>query len=286
MPKVFRDTSGGKAVGGGALSPRTRKTNSTLQIDSWRRGGGSNPPQNVDFLVVAGGGSGPGMGANVGGGGGGGGGMRSSVTPTAGNATGEAKVNISPGTNYSVVVGGTGANSTFATITSNGGGNGGGSGSATGASGGSGGGGISGGGGGTAGQGHGGGHGAGSWGYTVCSSGGGGGAGGGGGSTGSTSSGGSGGGGVSNSITGSAVTYSAGGGGQNSGGGCAGGAGGGANTGNGCCGGAGGSGVVVVRYLNSFDNLNVGAGLTFTLTNTGGYKIYRFTAGSGIVGWT
>ena len=74
MTIPFRDTSGGKAIGGGALAPRTKRTNTTSQVDGWRRGGSSsNPPVSVDFLVLAGGGGGPGTGAQVGGGGGGGG---------------------------------------------------------------------------------------------------------------------------------------------------------------------------------------------------------------------
>jgi hypothetical protein len=30
---------------------------------------------------------------------------------------------------------------------------------------------------------------------------------------------------------------------------------------------------------------SIGGGLTYTLTNTGGYKIYSFTAGTGTVNW-
>jgi hypothetical protein len=35
--------------------------------------------------------------------------------------------------------------------------------------------------------------------------------------------------------------------------------------------------------LNTSPNLTVSAGLTYTFTDTGGYKIYRFTAGTGTV---
>lgn len=46
----------------------------------------------------------------------------------------------------------------------------------------------------------------------------------------------------------------------------------------------GGSGVVVIRYLSQFAPLtSVAAGLTSTFTETGGYKIYRFTAGTGSI---
>jgi ribonuclease HI len=49
-------------------------------------------------------------------------------------------------------------------------------------------------------------------------------------------------------------------------------------------GGSGGSGIVILRYPASRDNLtSVSAGLTYTLTNTGGYKIYSFTAGTGTI---
>ena len=39
MSRSNRDTSGGKAVSTN-LSPRTRRVNSSLAVDSWRRGGG------------------------------------------------------------------------------------------------------------------------------------------------------------------------------------------------------------------------------------------------------
>jgi hypothetical protein len=46
-------------------------------------------------------------------------------------------------------------------------------------------------------------------------------------------------------------------------------------------GGNGGAGFVALRYANTFDQLSaVGAGLTYTYTNSGGYHIYQFTAGS------
>jgi hypothetical protein len=49
-------------------------------------------------------------------------------------------------------------------------------------------------------------------------------------------------------------------------------------------GGAGGSGIVVLRYLNSFNDLtSISGGLTYSFADTGGYKIYTFTAGTGSV---
>jgi hypothetical protein len=42
--------------------------------------------------------------------------------------------------------------------------------------------------------------------------------------------------------------------------------------------------VVIIRYPDTNADLtSVGAGLSYTLTTTGGYKIYKFTAGTGSV---
>lgn len=116
-----------------------------------------------------------------------------------------------------------------------------------------------------------------------------------------TSYGGDGGDGLQSSITGTATYYSGGGGGANEansrpkgvgglGGGGNGGSSNGAagtsgatNTGGGGGGrrGNGGSGVVVIRYPDTKPDLDtIGAGLTYTRTVSGGYKIYRFTAGT------
>jgi hypothetical protein len=39
-----------------------------------------------------------------------------------------------------------------------------------------------------------------------------------------------------------------------------------------------------LRYADTFPNLaSIGGGLTYTLTTTGGYKIYKFTAGTGSI---
>jgi hypothetical protein len=261
----------------------------------------SNAPPTVDYLVVAGGGGGSR-------GGGGAGGLRSTVTATGGGGTLESPLTVNAGTSYTVTVGaggagdpdagstGTnGANSVFSTITSTGGGAG-----AQGAVaplvGGSGGGAEEGGtsgAAGTANQGFAGGNGFGSGGTR--GSGGGGGAGAVG-VNGASAAGGAGGAGVACSITGSSVTYGGGGGthgissagaGGTGGGGAGavsgpGGAGsantGGGGGGGGNAGGAGGSGIVIIRYANTYDDLIVGGGLTYTYANTGGYKIYSFTA--------
>lgn len=45
----------------------------------------------------------------------------------------------------------------------------------------------------------------------------------------------------------------------------------------------GGSGAVIIRYPNTYKDLTVGSGLVFTTANTGGNKIYTFTAGAGTV---
>jgi hypothetical protein len=261
----------------------------------------SNAPPTVDYLVVAGGGGGSR-------GGGGAGGLRSTVTATGGGGTLESPLSVIASTSYTVTVGaggagdpsagstGTnGANSVFGPITSTGGGAGA---QATVAplSGGSGGGaeqgGIS-GAAGTANQGFAGGDGFGSG--STRGSGGGGGAGAVG-VNGASAAGGAGGAGVACSITGSSVTYGGGGGthgissagaGGTGGGGAGavsgpGGAGsantGGGGGGGGNAGGAGGSGIVIIRYANTYDDLIVGGGLTYTYANTGGYKIYSFTA--------
>jgi hypothetical protein len=246
-----------------------------------------NPATAVDYLVVAGGGS-----ATWGGGG-------------AGGFRAGSSLSVTPGTTYTVTVGaggsgGNGGDSVFSSITSIGGGRGGGINGNNPNSGGSGGGGGSTyyggssiyGASGTSGQGNGGGNGWGSSSTGDYAGGGGGGAGGGGGSNNGGSIGGSGGSGASSSITGSSVTYAGGGGssGQNQGGN--GGSGGGgwggvsygaqstpgeANTGGGGGGDkSGGSGVVILRYPDTFGNATVTGNPTFT--TTGGYKIYKFTS--------
>jgi hypothetical protein len=47
---------------------------------------------------------------------------------------------------------------------------------------------------------------------------------------------------------------------------------------------AGGSGIVIIRYADTFaDITTIGGGLTYSLTTAGGYKVYSFTAGTGTV---
>jgi hypothetical protein len=263
----------------------------------------SGSPTAVDYLVIGGGGGGGGF--AYAGGGGAGGYLTGSTAVTAGaayvvtvGAGGSGGVSTQDGFN--------GSNSVFGALTAIGGGGGGGfNAGRDGKNGGSGGGsnyqsnspGL-----GTAGQGNNGGSG-----FN-----GGGGGGGGAGAAGSGSSGlngGAGGAGLSSSITGTAVTRAGGGGGgaidpsgasgaAGSGGGGIGGNGSGsvdggngvANTGGGGGGAAylgsknggnGGSGVVIIRYPDTFADLGtIGGGLTYTRTTTGGYKIYTFTASS------
>jgi hypothetical protein len=65
-----------------------------------------------------------------------------------------------------------------------------------------------------------------------------------------------------------------------------GGGGGGGFGNNGGAGSTGGSGVIVIAYPNTYSDINsIGAGLTYTLDTITrpGYKVYRFTAGSGAV---
>jgi len=245
----------------------------------------------ADFLVVGGGG---GAGSRHAGGGGAGG-FRTSSGTSGGGASAETAQTIVAGQSYTVAVGaggpgfpndaidGLGVNggpSLFASIISIGGG--GGSGGRTiGSNGGSGGG----GGGnvtftpgsGTTNQGFGGGNGSG----TSNRGGGGGGAGGVG--SNASNSGAAGGVGVSNSLSGSAITYATGG--KGSGTYFAGdGLDGAANTGNG--GGAlrgdGGSGIVIIKFSDSY-TCTVGAGLTSSSSTAGGYTTITFTAGTGTV---
>ena len=254
-------------------------------------------PSTVEYLVVAGGGSG---GGTDGGGGGGAGGYRT--------ATGFA---VSSGTPITVTVGAggiqrigsgignKGGDSVFGTITSTGGGAGGAA-QGTGGSGGSGGGGGSasststpeGAGAGntpttTPSQGNNGGGGLNAPGYGA--GGGGGGAGGAGANAtpGSSAGIGAGGAGVSSSISGTAVTYAAG-----ARGGWQGGdslpSPGTANTGNGGIGGssgvngaAGGSGIVIIRYADTFSAASATTGSP-TITVAGGYRVYKFTSSGSI----
>jgi len=263
-------------------------------------------PSSVDYLVVAGGG-----GASGGAGGGGGaGGMRQAssfavsgtlTVTVGGGGTGGGSY---PAGGYSAS--GAGSNSVFSSITSTGGGSSGGQNDVAtgGGSGGGGGGGTNQpsqqtAGTGTSGQGNNGA--AGIWNNR-------GGGGGGAGAAGSVLTGGAG---AVGTITG--TTYAGGGGaggyttwgyggsggggtgtsysdvptagGINLGGG--GGGGGESNPGSGFQtggGGAGGSGIVIIRYSNSYKDLtSISAGLTYTKTTPSGYIVYTFTAGTGTI---
>jgi hypothetical protein len=130
--------------------------------------------------------------------------------------------------------------------------------------------------------------------------GGGGGAGSAGGDAPSSWVGGSGGSGRASSITGASVTYAGGGGGYGRDGSGAGGSGGGGaagttgtsgtpNTGSGGGGsqngnsGTGGSGVVIIAYPNTKANLTIGGTLSYDQPTRSGYKVYRFTGGTGTI---
>jgi hypothetical protein len=296
---------------GTAYTFTVRGTNPTGSSEYTAASNSVTPTSSVtaDYLVVAGGGGG----FNDLGGGGGAGGYRSgssfalpaSFTVTVG-AGGDVKTK--------------GSDSVFSTITSTGGGEA--RTSAAGGPGGSGAGGTrdsaAGGAGNTPStspsQGNNGGAAGGSGGWA---GGGGGGASAAGSNASSQSRGGPGGAGTASSITGTSVTRAGGGGGasypentfsasggaggggnggRNDGGGTyllptagavnTGGGGGGASNGPGASAtiGKGGSGIVIIRYPDtSSDLVSIAPGLTYTYANTGGYKIYQFTAGTGTV---
>jgi hypothetical protein len=61
------------------------------------------------------------------------------------------------------------------------------------------------------------------------------------------------------------------------------GGGGGAGGGGGMNGGAGGSGVIVIAYPDSKPALTIGSGLTYNQPTRIGYRVYRFTVGSGTI---
>jgi hypothetical protein len=73
MPTFAKTMAGGKAISGGALSPRGRRGN-TAQVAVYWAGGVELPPLTVQYLVIAGAGGG----TNEISGGGGAGGYRTS----------------------------------------------------------------------------------------------------------------------------------------------------------------------------------------------------------------
>jgi hypothetical protein len=258
---------------------------------------------NIDYLIVAGGAGG---GAGTGGGGGAGGlllntasvslGSSYTITVGAGGTNGVSRssfpTNGSNSTAFGITAtgggyGGSDPGAPWTRVPSSGGSGGGASFWSTGQSGGA----------GTSGQGFAGG----SSGGTQGGSGGGGA-----GAVGSTHTGagtGVGGIGVQTSITGAATYFGGGGGGDASNGGLGGGGAGGSstatsgtvNTGGGGGGGSlhagsisgsGGSGVVILAYPSNYNNItSIGGGLTYTLDTTTrvGYKVYKFTAGTGTI---
>lgn len=252
----------------------------------------SNAPTSVEYLVVAGGGGG----GAANGGGGGAGGFRT------------GSLSVTYGTSYTVTVGQGGAgaqttspygkgsngqNSSFHTISATGGGGGGNNNGGIGNNAGNGG---SGGGGASpfsAGTGN-----AGGYSPSEGNNGGSDSTGGGGGGAGAAGSGTTGGIGAQSSISGTSLYYAGGGagragttnGGTGFGGGGLASTNGQTNTGGGGGGwngegstGSGGSGIVIIRYANTYDNAVSTTGSP-TFTNTGGYKIYKFT-GSGSITW-
>jgi hypothetical protein len=317
QPKTYAGTYG---TNGFKLNFSDNSTTAALGTDSSGTDLGnrittpaSNAPPTVDYLIVGGGG---GAGGDLSGGGGGGGVLASSVSLTSSTSYvvavgtgGAGDSNSSAGLN--------GGNSSFNAIIALGGGGGAGD-NVVATTGGSGGGGSTAGSStaprtgaaGTIGQGSAGGNG---FAYPG-GAGGGGGAGQAGSNGGSANgTGGNGGNGVQSSITGTAVYYGGGGGGGGDSrfsgpagtGGLGGGGNGGfgtsangtngtANTGGGGGGGSlaggnggnGGSGIVIIRYANTYADLSVGGGLTYSFANTGGYKIYTFTASIQDNNWT
>jgi hypothetical protein len=95
---------------------------------------------------------------------------------------------------------------------------------------------------------------------------------------------------LANSITGSSVTYSTGGVGRSYFGYTPG-ISGAANTGNGGEGtgggggtaGSGGSGVVIIAYPDVYPPLSSISGLTYNQPTRSGFRVYRFTAGTGTI---
>ena len=289
------------------------------------RGGAAVEGIPVDYLVLSGGGGGGGCPGNAAGAGGGGGGLfvsyENETLPTGSGAY-EA-VYVTSGTNYRVQVGaggsrgnagtsggsaGQGGRSAFGSVLVFGGGGGGNDGGNGGAGSNGGGGsgqgtGVNRAGGGPYYLGYTGGTGVGQNGTSPAGGGAGAGANG---TASSTNTPGPGGAGLASSITGSSVTRGGGGGGGcvwcggGAGGAGGGGAGrgpgtgiagttnlggGGGGGGNNAAGGNGGSGLVILRYPDTY-TITVGAGLTSSTTTDGTDKVTTFTAGSDDVSWS
>ena len=294
---------------GKAVDSAGNASSCTSLVSYTHDGGGGNTGTSFEYLLVAGGGGG---GSNIGAGGGAGGyRLFEGMTLTPGVAyTVAVGSGGTGGASGGGAVGNSGNNSSFDSLVSAGGGGGAAAQGSSGSGGSGGGGAFYGGSGGsgnvpsiTPSQGNDGG----STTYGNWSTGGGGGAGSAGGN-GTARRSGNGGSGVASSITGTAVTRAGGGGGSidygegNSvaGTGAAGGGNGGyistvggdadANSGSGggggggmAAGGSGGSGVVVVAYPNTYPDLAISNALTYTQPTRAGYKVYKFTAGSGSI---
>jgi hypothetical protein len=269
----------------------------------------SNPrASEVEYLVVAGGGSG----AGDYGGGGGAGGLKTGLLSVSALTSYSIAVGVGgSGSSGASARGNNGTGSTFASISTSGGGGGGAEGNWAGLNGGSGGGsGYSNAsataGSGVSGEGNSGGTSSVAAPYYPAA--GGGGAGSAGSSPANSSTGGVGGLGVQSSITGSSLFYAAGGGGGSEttgtggvggssigGNGASGGtntgtsgaantgSGGGGGRGDNGTGGSGANGVVVIAYPNSFTAPTISEGLTYDQPTRSGYRVYRFTAGTGTV---
>jgi len=274
MPSPVKNMAG-QAVSSN-LSFGSRRPAKMSAVDNIWRNKFTNPTPNVEYLVVAGGGTSGVTIYQYGTGSGGGGGFRSSVVGAAsgGGAGAEAVHPVVSGVAHTITVGASGADSAFDTIISKGGGSSGGytSNGTTGGSGGSGSGGTgTSGGAGTANQGY-----AGGGGSAAQGSGGAGGAGG----AGETSGSGTAGVGLASSITGASVTYAKGGSrgwdrtlNPNSGDG-------GMVTSSHIAG-LGDAGIVVIRYADTFDLATSTTGSP-TITTAGGFHVYKFT-GSGSI---
>jgi hypothetical protein len=49
---------------------------------------------------------------------------------------------------------------------------------------------------------------------------------------------------------------------------------------------AGGSGVVIIKYPDTYTISNPGGGLTYSTATSGGFSVTTFTAGTGNVSWS
>ena len=314
--EIIFDANGSEKIQGSTANKSCETENAVVRLiyqnatKGWTGNNLISPPAVVSYLVIAGGGGG---GSN-GGAGAGAGGYRASYNSesSGGGGSAETALTVNTATNFTVTIGSGGAggasstqgtDSVFSTVTSAGGAKsnqGGQAGGTAGITGGSGSGGqayyngnTASGGAGTANQGYAGAN-VGS-GYNTWRSGGGGGAGGVGTYLGGNA-GGAGGAGVASTITGSSVTRASGGAGYIPSGSVARTPGGGGGYDNGGTitrtgdpntggGGAayssGGSGVVILRYSNSYTITNPGGGLTSSTSTSGSDKITTFTAGTG-----